>query len=320
MNSHLQFGKHYSPYISFSRQEWRSLRASTPLTLSESEIENLQGLNEQISISEVTDIYLPLSRLLNLYVAAIEELYMASNVFLGKNTGKVPYIIGIAGSVAVGKSTTARLLQALLSRWPNHPKVDLITTDGFLHPNRFLEERGLMKRKGFPESYDIRRLLQFMAEVKSGVKEVSAPVYSHLAYDILPDERQVVRQPDILIVEGLNVLQIARDEPVSQIPPLFVSDFFDFSIYVDAKEGDISKWYVERFKLLRNTAFQNPHSYFHRYAALSDQEANNVALSIWQEINSVNLVKNILPTKNRATLILEKGPDHSIQKVKLRKL
>lgn len=320
MTTHLQFGKHFSPYISFSRQEWRSLRASTPLTLSETEIASLQGINEQISLNEVTDIYLPLSRLLNLYVAAIEELFTATKVFLGKNTGKVPYIIGIAGSVAVGKSTTARLLQALLSRWPNHPKVDLITTDGFLFPNHILEQRGLMKRKGFPESYDVRRLLQFMAEVKSGVKEVTAPVYSHLAYDILPDEHEVIRQPDILIVEGLNVLQIARDEQVSQIPPLFVSDFFDFSIYVDAKEADISKWYVERFKLLRNTAFQDPDSYFHRYAALSDQEANEVAYSIWKEINSVNLVRNILPTKSRATLILEKGPDHSIQKVKLRKL
>lgn len=311
---------HVSPYISFSREEWAQLRASTPLTLSEAELTKLQGINEKLSIYEVSDIYLPLSRLLNLYVAATQELHKAASAFLGDNTKKVPYIIGIAGSVAVGKSTTARILQALLARWPNHPKVDLVTTDGFLYPNRILEERGLMKRKGFPESYDIRRLIQFMAQVKSGHPEVVAPVYSHLAYDILPDEHQVIRQPDILIVEGLNVLQIPRDDNPRHIPQVFVSDFFDFSIYVDADEEDITKWYVERFKVLRNTAFQNPNSYFHRYASLTDEEANEVALSIWREINSVNLSRNILPTRSRAQLILEKSSDHSVQRVKLRKL
>jgi len=312
--------QNYSPYICFSREEWGNLRASTPLTLSESELSKLQGLNEKLSVSEVTEIYLPLSRLLNLYVAATQELHKASVTFLGNHTAKVPYIIGVAGSVAVGKSTTARILQALLARWPNHPKVDLVTTDGFLYPNRILEQRGLMKRKGFPESYDIRRLIRFMANVKSGLPEVVAPVYSHLSYDILPNEYQVIRQPDILIVEGLNVLQISRDQNPRHIPQVFVSDFFDFSIYVDADENDITNWYVERFKMLRNTAFQKPNSYFHRYATLTDEEANETALNIWREINSVNLTMNILPSRSRAQLILEKKFDHSVQTVKLRKL
>ncbi|MFM1650696.1 type I pantothenate kinase [Brevibacillus sp. B_LB10_24] len=312
--------KNFSPYISFSRKEWAGLREVTPLSLSEADLVNLQGINERLSLEEVAEIYLPLSRLLNLYVAATQELFNATKTFLGNTTNKVPYIIGVAGSVAVGKSTTARILQALLARWPNHPKVDLVTTDGFLYPNRILEERGLMKRKGFPESYDVKRLIRFMADVKSGKPEVTAPVYSHLAYDILPDEAQVIRQPDIVIVEGLNVLQNTAESSTGYGPRVFVSDFFDFSIYVDADKKDIEHWYIERFKVLRNTAFQSPDSYFHRYASLTADEAVQVAKQIWREINDVNLVDNILPTRGRAQLILEKGPDHAVRGVKLRKL
>lgn len=308
-----------SPYIDLTREEWSQLRNSTPLTLTEDDLANLRGINEQISLREVEEIYLPLSRLLNLYVDATQKLHKATHTFLGNSTEKVPYVIGIAGSVAVGKSTTARILQALLARWPNHPKVDLVTTDGFLFPNAVLEARGLMKRKGFPESYDRRRLVNFVADVKSGACEVSAPVYSHLAYDIVPDWEQTVRKPDIMILEGLNVLQtgVGRAENYA---PIFVSDYFDFSIYVDADEEHVRHWYVERFLTLRRTAFRNPASYFHRYAGLSDQEAREKALSIWNEINGVNLRENILPTRTRAHLILEKGADHSVRNVKLRKL
>ncbi|MDF2683838.1 MAG: coaA [Brevibacillus sp.] len=310
-----------SPYVTFNREQWRALRASTPLTISDEELACLQGVNENVSMTEVADIYLPLSRLLNLHVGATQELYQATHTFLGNQDGKVPFIIGIAGSVAVGKSTTARILQMLLSRWPNHPKVDLVTTDGFLYPNRVLEERGIMKRKGFPESYDLRKFIRFLSDVKSGLAEVKAPVYSHLVYDIVPDEWQKVRQPDILIVEGLNVLQPPRDtENEQRISEVIVSDFFDFTIYVHADEKDILQWYVERFKLLRQTAFSNPSSYFRRYASLSDEEATEVATSIWHEINGANLRHNILPTRVRAQLILDKGQDHMVQSVKLRKL
>ncbi len=308
-----------SPYIDLTREEWSRLRNSTPLTLTEDDLAKLRGINEQVSLREVEDVYLPLSRLLNLYVDATQKLHRSMDAFLGNSTEKVPYVIGVAGSVAVGKSTTARILQALLARWPNHPKVDLVTTDGFLFRNAVLEARGLMKRKGFPESYDRRRLVKFVADVKSGAYEVSAPVYSHLAYDILPDEEQVVRKPDIMILEGLNVLQtgVGRAENYS---PVFVSDYFDFSIYVDADEEHVRHWYVERFLTLRRTAFRDPASYFHRYAVLSDEEAREKALSIWNEINAVNLRENILPTRTRAFLILEKGADHSVRNVKLRKL
>jgi type I pantothenate kinase len=308
-----------SPYIDLTREEWSRLRNSTPLTLTEADLAQLRGINERISLGEVEEIYLPLSRLLNLYIDATQKLHKATHTFLGNSTAKVPYVIGVGGSVAVGKSTTARILQALLARWPNHPKVDLITTDGFLFPNATLEARGLMKRKGFPESYDRRRLVKFVADVKSGAPEVTAPIYSHLAYDILPDQTITVRQPDIVILEGLNVLQTGVGSAVHDAP-IFVSDYFDFSIYVDADEEHVKHWYVERFLTLRRTAFRDPASYFHRYASLSDEEARATALRIWNEINGVNLRENILPTRTRAHLILEKGLDHSVRNVKLRKL
>ncbi|AHH93584.1 type I pantothenate kinase [Kutzneria viridogrisea] len=301
-----------SPYVELGRQHWRELRASTPLSLTSEELQRLRGLGERISLDEVADIYLPLSRLINLQVAARQRLHAATTTFLGEAAEKVPFIIGVAGSVAVGKSTTARILQALLARWPDHPRVDLLTTDGFLYPNAELERRGLMTRKGFPESYDRRALVRFVADVKAGAHAVEAPVYSHLSYDIVPDVRQVVRQPDILIVEGLNVLQ-----PGSR---LAVSDLFDFSIYVDAHIDNIRQWYVQRFLALRHTAFSNPASFFHRYATLTDEEAVQRATQIWTEINEPNLLSNIRPTRGRAALVLRKDSDHSISRVRMRKL
>jgi type I pantothenate kinase len=307
-----------SRYTNFSRTEWARLRDATPLTLSEADLTELQGLNEQLSMREVEEVYLPLSRLLNLHVTATRELERVTDRFLGKTVAPNPYILGVAGSVAVGKSTTARVLRALLARWPDHPRVDLVTTDGFLHPNRVLEERGLMARKGFPESYDRRRLVRFVADLKAGVAEVTAPVYSHLLYDILPGEMQAVRQPDILILEGLTVLDGSDVRSVDD--SLFVSDHFDFSIYVDAPEVHIREWFLQRFRRLRETAFRDPKSYFGKYAELSEEEAQAFAGKVWEEINGVNLRENILPTRERAHLILEKGPDHAVGRVRLRRL
>lgn len=303
-----------SPYISFTREEWARLRPAVDAPLSERDLLALRGINEQVSLREVDQIYWPLARLLNLHVAAAQSLHRVTDTFLGKPSAKVPYVIGIAGSVAVGKSTTARILQALLARWPDHPRVDLITTDGFLLPNRTLEERGILDRKGFPESYDLRRLLRFVAEVKSGGSPITAPVYSHLRYDILDDEEQVVNRPDILIIEGLNVLQSGAGST------LFISDYFDFSIYVDAPIQLLREWYIERFMKLRETVFTDPASYFHRFTAMTDEEAATTAIGIWREINEANLRENIEPTRERASLVLEKANEHSVRTVRLRKL
>lgn len=308
-----------SPFRHFSAADWGRLRQDTPLPLSERELEELKGFGERISLDEVSEIYLPLSRLLNLYVGETQELYRVTSNFLGRMQDKVPYIIGVAGSVAVGKSTTARVLRTLLARWPNHPKVDLITTDGFLYPNKLLEERGLMQRKGFPESFDIKRLLRFLSDVKAGSRHAEAPVYSHFTYDILQGETISVDNPDILIVEGLNVLQPWKPADGDEPQP-FVSDFFDFSIYLDADETAIRRWYIERFLSLRRTSFKDPAAYFHRYSKLTEEEAVETADAIWTSINLANLRKNILPTRQRADLILRKGDDHRIRDVLLRKL
>jgi type I pantothenate kinase len=301
-------------YLTFNREEWADLRAATPLTIRERDLEALRGINEKIDLDEVTAVYLPLTRLLNLYVSATQNLHKVSATFLGAMAPKVPYVIGIAGSVAVGKSTFARILQALLARWPDHPRVDLITTDGFLFPNDVLQDRGIMNRKGFPESYDTKALLQFLRDLKSGASEVRAPVYSHVVYDIVEGDAISIRQPDILILEGLNVLQVGSESNE------FVSDYFDFSIYIDAEEQDIETWYVERFQALRETVFRDPNSFFQNYAHLTDQEAVDTARTIWREINGKNLVENIEPTKSRASLLVQKGHDHRVTDVHLRRL
>jgi type I pantothenate kinase len=308
-----------SPYRIFPRAEWARLRADTPMTLTPAEVGRLRSVHDRLDMREVEEIYLPLSRLLTLYVATTQRLFRAQQNFLGTEDSKVPYIIGVAGSVAVGKSTTARVLKALFARWPNTPRVDLVTTDGFLYPNAVLEREGLMDRKGFPESYDLPALLRFLNEVKAGRHPVSAPIYSHLVYDVKPNEWVTVDQPDILIVEGLNVLQTGRPPRDGKAIP-YVSDFFDFSIYLDADEDVLLRWYVDRFLALRGTAFSDPQSYFHRYSKLSDEEAVKTASSIWSRINLANLHENILPTRQRADLILTKGGSHLVEEVALRRL
>jgi len=308
-----------SPYVELDRAAWARLRDQHPLSLTEDDVTRLQGTGDRLDLAEVEQVYLPLSRLLNFYVAATAGLHRITTDFLGERPERTPFVIGVAGSVAVGKSTTSRILRELLARWPGTPRVELVTTDGFLHPNAELERRGLLERKGFPESYDRRALLRFVAEVKSGKEEVSAPVYSHLTYDIVPNELIVVRHPDVLIVEGLNVLQAPRVRADGRTG-LAVSDFFDFSVFVDARTEDIKRWYVERFLRLRETTFTDPNSYFHRYAALTDEQARETASDIWSSINGPNLIHNVVTTRGRANLVLSKGEDHSVQRVRLRKL
>ena len=311
----LPHGDSSTPFVELSRADWAELAQNTRLPLQETEIVQLRGLGDPLDMREVEEVYLPLSRLLNLYVAGTKQLHRATSDFLGERAASTPFVIGVAGSVAVGKSTIARLLRELLSRWDDTPRVELVTTDGFLLPNAELQRRGLMERKGFPESYDRKALLRFVTAVKSGAAEVRAPFYSHLSYDIVPDAEIVVRRPDVLIVEGLNVLQ-----PAGGGNRLAVSDLFDFSLYVDARQRDIAHWYEERFLKLQRGAFANPKSYFHRYAELTEDEARARAASIWTSINEPNLVQNIRPTRSRAKLVLRKDSEHAVSSVLLRKL
>jgi type I pantothenate kinase len=309
-----------TPFTTFSREEWAALRQSYPMEVTAEEIDKLKGFNDVLNLEEIADIYLPLTRLIHLHAIASQELYRSRSIFLQKQEKKVPYIIGIAGSVAVGKSTIARVLHTLLSRWDRHPRVDLVTTDGFLYSNAELQQRGIMNKKGFPESYNVHELLKFLAELKSGKERVEAPVYSHITYDVIPDEKQVVEQPDIVIIEGINVLQPPRQRSVNEEDEVYVSDYFDFSIYVDAAEDHIFSWYVERFKKLRETAFRHPSSYFRKYADLDDEEAHDFAKDIWDRINHPNLTENIRPTRHRADLILRKGGHHLVNQIKMRKI
>jgi type I pantothenate kinase len=309
----------YAPYLTFTKAEWSRLRADEPMTLEPADVDRLRALNDPISYAEAEEIYLPLSRLISLYVEATQELHLASTKFLGADARRVPYIIGVAGSVASGKSTTSRILKALLSRWPSSPKVDLVTTDGFLYSGAQLTEMGLMERKGFPESYDRAALVRFLTDIKSGKPDVKVPVYSHLVYDIVPGEFITVDRPDILIVEGLNILQ-PGELPKSGKPILFASDFLDFSIFIDADEKDLTAWFMERFRRLRQTAFADPKSFFHRFTQMSTEEAEKFGLWAWTDINLPNLRDNILPTRSRADLILTKGGSHRIERVALRKV
>ncbi|WP_114767537.1 type I pantothenate kinase [Vibrio rhodolitus] len=306
-----------TPYLSFTRQQWAELRNSVPMTLSEADLKELQGVNESLTMEESVEIYLPLARLLNLYISARQSRNSVLQNFLGATNSAPPFIIGIAGSVAVGKSTTARLLKALLSRWSDHPKVELVTTDGFLYPKKVLDERGIMHRKGFPESYDIKRLVEFVSDIKAGKPNLQVPVYSHITYDIT-DEVKIVDRPDVLIIEGLNVLQSGMDYPHDP-HRVFVSDFLDFTLYVDAETDVIENWYVERFLKFRQGAFTQPGSYFSHYTQLTEQEAVDKARAIWRSINGINLEENILPTKGRAQLVLKKGASHLVEEILLRK-
>lgn len=309
----------YSPYLSISREAWKLLNGSLNFSLSDEDIGKLHAWNEPLNLEEIQEVYFPLSHLLNIHIDHANKLYEAENAYLNSGRKRSPFIVGIAGSVAAGKSTTARVLQKVLSLWPTKPTVALVTTDGFLYPNHVLEQRGIMNRKGFPESYDTKKLINFLADVKAGKENLQVPIYSHLEYDIIPDRVQEIFNPDIVIVEGINVLQVNLSEK-HRGPQVFVSDFFDYSIYVHASEKNLQEWYVSRFRQLQTTAFQNPSSYFHRYASLSEKEAITRANSIWDLINKPNLIKNILPTRFRANLILEKGSNHFVTGVKLRKV
>jgi len=309
----------YRPYHHFTMAEWSTLSDGQEMTLGAADLDRLRALNDPISLSEAEEVYLPLTRLLSLYHEAVASLHRVSKQFLRTEGAPVPFIIGVAGSVAVGKSTTARVLHALMQRWPGSPRVSLITTDGFLYSNKLLEERGLMQRKGFPESYDRARFIEFLAAVKSGEPRVAAPLYSHLVYDVVDAEETIVERPDILIVEGLNILQ-PGDLPRTGAPIVFASDFLDFSIYIHAEQADLEQWFVERFFRLRDTAFRDPHSFFHQFSKLSETKARDLAVNIWREINLPNLLENILPTRGRADLVLTKAADHSVKSVDLRKL
>jgi type I pantothenate kinase len=303
----------------FSREAWAKLRSAVPMTLDQSDLERLRGTNEPISLTEVEDVYLPLTRLINLHIAAARGLARVTDDFVGRPAASRPYVVAVAGSVAVGKSTTARVVRALLSRWPDHPRVDLVATDGFLHRTATLEERGLMQRKGFPESYDVRRMIDFLAEIKS-TGRAQAPVYSHHAYDIVPGELQTIDRPDILIFEGLNVLQLGATTDASRPAPFTASDFFDLSIYIDADAADIARWYEERFMLLQATAFQDPGSYFHWMAKASPDETRALARELWRDVNNINLTENILPSRPRADVIIRKRADHAVDRLWLRRL